>query len=67
MCSATSEDQNGLSAVFLKYALAKMAGQTFPDVHFRFENGNRLTLNAGNIEALDAVWTPFRLSFFPAE
>ena len=67
MCSATGDDQSGLSAVFLKHALAKMVGQTFPDVHFRFENGNRLTLNANNIDALDAVWTPFRLSFFPPD
>lgn len=65
MCSATGDDQAGLSAVFLKHSLAKMAGKTFPDVHFRFANGNVLTLNAGNIDAMDAVWTPFRLSFFP--
>ena len=42
-----------------------MAGKTFPDVRFRFANRSRLELNAGNIDALDAVWTPFRLSFFP--
>lgn len=65
MCSATGDDQAGLSSVFLKHSLAKMAGKTFPDVHFRFANGNVLTLNAGNIDAMDAVWTPFRLSFFP--
>lgn len=67
MCSATGDDQAGLSAIFLKHSLAKMAGKTFPDVHFRFANGSRLTLNADNIDALDAVWTPFRLSFFPPE
>ena len=67
MCSATGDDQTGLSAIFLKHSLAKMAGKTFPDVHFRFENGSRLTLNAGNIDDLDAVWTPFRMSFFPHE
>lgn len=65
MCSATGDDQAGLSAVFLKHSLAKMAGETLPDMHFRFANGNVLTLNAGNIDAMDAVWTPFRLSFFP--
>ncbi len=65
MCSATAEDQNGLSALLLKHALAKMTAQQLPDIHFRFENGNVLTLNSNNIEGLDAVWTPFRLSFFP--
>lgn len=65
MCSATAEDQNGLSALLLKHALAKMTAQQLPDIHFRFENGNVLTLNSTNIEAFDAVWTPYRLSFFP--
>ena len=65
MCSATGDDQAGLSSIFMQHSLAKMAGKTFPDVHFRFENGSRLTLNGGNIDALEAAWTPFRLSFFP--
>ena len=65
MASATGDDQAGLSAIFLKHSLAQMAGKALPDVHFRFANGNVLTLNADNIDALDAVWTPFRLSFFP--
>lgn len=67
MCSATGDDQAGLSALLLKHTVLKLNGMALPDIHFRFENGNVLTINADNIEALDAVWTPFRMSFFPPQ
>lgn len=67
MCSATGDDQAGLSALLLKHTVLKLSGQKMPDVHFRFENGNILTINADNIEELDAIWTPFRMSFFPPQ
>ncbi len=58
MCSATESDQNGLLSM---YNFIK-AGQLSPNFHF--ENGNVLPLNSGNIDALLAVWSPFRESFF---
>lgn len=67
MCSATGDDQAGLSALLLKHTVLKLSGQKMPDVHFRFENGNILTINSDNIEELDAIWTPFRMSFFPPQ
>lgn len=64
MCSATESDQNGLSAVLLKYTIAKMENRRMNDINFKFSNGNLLTLTHDNIEAFDHVWTPFRQSFF---
>lgn len=58
MCSATAEDQHGLTDV-KPYVLADMVTKPF-----RFENGNRLLLTADNIEAFEAIWFPFRESFF---
>lgn len=57
MCSATAEDMWGLSAVqgWIR------AGQS---TDFKFDNGNTLTLTAANIDAFEAVWVPFRASFF---
>jgi len=57
MCSATAEDMWGLSAI--KEWVT--AGQT---ANFKFENGNTLTLTPDNIAAFQAVWIPFRASFF---
>lgn len=57
MCSATKEDMWGLSSV---QAWIR-AGQS---TDFKFDNGNTLTLTAANIDAFEAVWVPFRASFF---
>lgn len=57
MCSATSEDMWGLSSV-------KNWIVSGNDVNFSFSNGNKLVLNADNIAAFEAVWIPFRASFF---
>lgn len=58
MCSATESDQNGLLAM---YPFIK-SGQLSPN--FNFENGTVLKLDSNNIDALLAVWSPFRESFF---
>jgi hypothetical protein len=57
MCSATSEDMWGLAST--KEWIR--AGQT---TNFEFKNGNVLTLSNDNIDAFEAVWVPFRASFF---
>jgi len=64
MCSATKTDQSGLSAVALGVTLARMAGQTFPDTKFEFENGNSLVVTNANFDTIYAAWMPFRQSFF---
>jgi hypothetical protein len=58
MCSATAKDQFGLSSIEGRIR----AGMEF---NFYFENGNTLVLNAGNVDAFEQVWYPFRMSFFP--
>lgn len=57
MCSATSEDMWGLASIkdWIR------AGQS---TNFEFQNGNVLTLDSSNIDAFEAVWVPFRASFF---
>ena len=57
MCSATKEDMWGLSAVD---SLIKK-GDT---VNFSFSNGNTVQLTLDNIESFNAIWWPFRVSFF---
>ncbi|MBM7070873.1 hypothetical protein JQC92_02305 [Shewanella sp. 202IG2-18] len=57
MCSATKEDMWGLNSV---QQLIAMGGST----NFRFDNGNKLLLTPDNIQAFQAVWIPFRQSFF---
>lgn len=64
MCSATKADQAGLSAVAIGVTIARLAGQTFPDTRFEFENGNSLVVTDANFDAIYAAWTPFRQSFF---
>lgn len=58
MCSAMANDQYGLGTVsgYVKSGLT---------LKYYFENGNKLTLTPSNIEAFEAVWIPFRQSFFP--
>lgn len=57
MCSATKEDMWGLSSV-RDYILS---GATIP---FKFENQNTIILDSSNLPAFEAVWVPFRASFF---
>jgi hypothetical protein len=64
MCSATKTDQSGLSAVALGVTLARMAGATFPDTKFEFENGSSLVVTDENFDTIYAAWAPFRQSFF---
>lgn len=61
MCSATSQDQAGLTAVLLAIQLQ---GADFPPTRFYFENGNTLVIHLGNYRAFMAAWLPFRQSFF---
>ena len=61
MCSATKEDQAGLSAVLLAFQLQ---GTAFTPTEFSFSNGNRLTLTKDNMAQFIATWLPFRQSFF---
>ena len=64
MCSATKNDQAGLSAVALGVTLARMTGQAFPDTKFEFENGNSLVITDANFDSVYSAWVPFRQSFF---
>lgn len=61
MCSATAEDQNGLSSVLMAIGLQ---GEAFPPTRFYFSNGNSLVITLENYQALAATWLPFRQSFF---
>lgn len=61
MCSATSQDQAGLTAVLLAIQLQ---GEAFPATRFYFENGNTLVIHLGNYRAFMSTWLPFRQSFF---
>jgi hypothetical protein len=58
MCSATSDDQDGLTAI---YILVKLNGGSSD---FYFANGNVLNLNPSNFDAFYTVWAAFRQSFF---
>lgn len=64
MCSATKEDQNGLTSVLVVY---QVEGQAFQPTRFGFANGNSLTLTKDNLMAFLQVWKPFRQSFFTPE
>jgi hypothetical protein len=64
MCSATKKDQSGMLAVGFNKLLADAAGQAFPSTKFEFENGNELVITADNYAAIQAIWVPFRQSFF---
>ncbi|WP_310609243.1 hypothetical protein [Limnohabitans sp.] len=61
MCSATSSDQNGITAVGSAY---QMLGDDFQPTSFQFENGNTLILTTDNMKSFISVWTAFRQSFF---
>jgi len=64
LCSATKEDQNGLTAIAMGVTLARMSSTTFPDTVFQFSNGNVLTITDANFNSIYAAWVPFRQSFF---
>lgn len=61
MCSATSDDQAGLTAVLLAIQLQ---GPNFPPTQFYFENGNTLVISLANYQAFMQTWLPFRQGFF---
>jgi hypothetical protein len=67
MCSATKDDQFGLSGMWMQYESLKAVGKAdeFAPQAFHFENGSVLVLTKDNIDAFRAVWLPFRMSFFP--
>ena len=66
MCSATKDDQNGLTAIATGVTLAKAASTAFPDTVFQFSNGNSLTITDANFNDIYSIWTPFRQSSFSA-
>ncbi len=57
MCSATKEDMWGLSSI-KEWVLAGN------NTSYEFENGNKVLLTSTNWSDFEAVWIPFRASFF---
>ena len=57
MLSAMADDQFGLESVRRNV----MAGLEF---NYKFDNGTVVVLNSANFDNLEAVWLPFRASFF---
>lgn len=64
MCSATDEDQQGMIAIGFGYL---KTGAAFKPTKMKFKNGNELVINVDNIAAVEAIWLPFRQSFFTVE
>jgi hypothetical protein len=64
MCSATGKDQAGLTAVAVGSMRAQLTGGVFADTAFQFENGSELIITAANFADIEAIWTPFRQSFY---
>ena len=64
MCSATKNDQGGLTAIATGVSLARASSSAFPDTRFEFENGNSLIITDSNFNAIYAAWVTFRQSFF---
>jgi hypothetical protein len=64
ICSATKEDQMGLTAVGLDYSMTTAAGGTFADTEFNFQNGSKLIITNENFSTIYNLWVPFRRSFF---
>ena len=64
MCSAPGKDQAGLTAVAVGATRAQLAGGSFAPTVFKFENGAELTITPDNFAEIEAIWTPFRQSFF---
>lgn len=57
MCSATANDMAGLASI-RDYVLAGN------NTRFEFDNGNSVLLTAATVAAFEAIWIPFRQSFF---
>jgi len=64
MCSATKEDQMGLTAIGLDYSMTASAGDKFESTKFEFANGNSLVITHDNFLSIYGIWVPFRKSFF---
>jgi hypothetical protein len=64
MCSATKDDQSGLTAVLLA---VQLQGANFPPTNFYFENGSQLVITKENVQSFMDVWIPFRQSFFAVD
>lgn len=62
MCSATAEDQHGLTDI-----LAGMQNNLLTETPFKFENGSVLVLTAETINEFATTWSAFRQSFFTVE
>lgn len=58
MCSATATDMFGLGAI-------KGYIEAGNSTRFYFDNGNNVLLTQANLASFEAVWIPFRQSFFP--
>jgi len=64
MCSATKEDQNGMIAIGFDKLTNTMAGTQMGSTTMEFENGSELVITDENFSEVDALWRPFRKSFF---
>ena len=62
MCSATKDDQAGLTAV-----IVQLKSNIIESTDFEFANGSVLNLNAENIDAFSKKWANFRQRFFKKE
>lgn len=59
MCSATGQDQAGLTAVFTAINNGLIAS-----TNFTFQNGAVLIITPANVTAVVTAWTAFRNSFY---
>jgi len=66
MCSATGRDQQGMLAIQTSKWKHGNAGTPMPPTKMEFKNGNELIITDANFDDVDAIWTPFRQSFFAA-
>ena len=64
MCSATKEDQNGMIAIGFDKLTNTLAGTQMGATTMEFENGSELIITDENFSVVDALWRPFRKSFF---
>ena len=64
MCSATKEDQNGMIAIGFDKLTNTLAGTQMGSTTMEFENGSELVITDENFSEVDALWRPFRKSFF---
>lgn len=64
MCSATKEDQQGMIAIGFDKLTNTMAGTQMGSTTMEFKNGSELVITDENFSEVDALWRPFRKSFF---